>query len=223
MAAPTPAYRIESDGKLYFKYNIGAEYELRPPVGAPFNYRVEACELDELTGKEYFRLESAGAVLPARFSVQQVELMLAQLPCTQNAEGVPQEIPLLSDEVKEFYDKKRKMRDKENVIENKKLKGTSWNKTLQARATVDDNLLFYRSQGNAAKVAELEKKLAELNAELNKILTEKNVDLRILTKAPDCTVCNDTGITDGKICECARKAAAAIKCYCAAKRLAKIT
>lgn len=219
MATTSPAYRIGDDGKLYFKYNLGAVYELRPPVGAAITYRVAACELDELTGKEYFRIESAGAELPARFSVKDVELMLAQFPRTQSADGVPQELPLFPDEVKEFYNKKRKMRDKENLIENKKLKGTTWNKTLQARATVDDNLLFYRSSGNAAKVAELEKKLEELNAELKKILTEKNVDLKILTKAPDCTACNDTGIIGCKICECAHKSTAAIKSYCAAKRL----
>ncbi len=221
MATDSPAYRIGTDGKLYFKYNQGAEYTVTPTVGAPFSYRVAACEFDEDTGKEYYRIESAGAELPARFSVSQVDCMLAQFPCTQSAEGVPQELPLFSNEVKEFYDKKRKMLNKENIAENAKLKGTHFNKNKSAIDTVRDNLLFYRSSGNAAKVAELEKKLDELEAEQKKILTEKGVDVRVLTKTPDCPVCSDTGFKDGKICECAYKQAAAIKSYCAAKRLAK--
>ncbi len=221
MATTSPAYRIGDDGKLYFKYNLGAVYELRPPVGAAITYRVAACELDELTGKEYFRIESAGAELPARFSIQQVDLMLSQYPCTITAAGEPQELPLLLEEVQQFYTKKRKELSKANKAENQKLKGTECNKNLQARAAALDNLDFYRSQGNAAKVAELEKKLAKIEAELKKILTDKGVDLKILTKQSDCDICNDTGVIDGQICACARPMANAIKLYCAAKRLAR--
>lgn len=217
----TPAYRIGEDGKLYFTYNQGAEYTVTPPIIAPLVYRIAVCEFDETTKKEYYRIQSAGADLPARFSVQQVNLMLSQYPCTQTAAGEPQELPLLLDEVQQFYTKKRKELNKANKAENAKLKGTAWNKNLQARAAALDNLDFYRSQGNAAKVAELEKKLAEIEAELNKILTDKGVDLKILTKQSDCEVCNDTGVLDGQICECARKLTPAIKLYCAAKRLAR--
>ena len=67
----TPAYRIGEDGKLYFTYNQGAEYTVTPPIIAPLVYRIAACEFDETTKKEYYRIQSAGADLPARFSVQQ--------------------------------------------------------------------------------------------------------------------------------------------------------
>lgn len=220
-AVNSPAYRIGDDGKFYFTYNQGAEYTVKPPIIAPLVYRIAACELDEITKKEYYRIQSASAELPARFSVQQINLMLSQYPCTQTAAGVPQELPLLLEEVQEFFVKKRKELAKANIAENKKLKGTEWNKNLQARAAALDNLDFYRSQGNAAKVAELEKRLSEIEAELEKILTDNNVDLKILTKISDCEVCGDTGIINGQICECARKLTPAIKLYCAAKRLAK--
>ncbi len=216
----TPAYRIGEDGKLYFTYNQGAEYTVTPPIIAPLVYRIAVCEFDETTKKEYYRIQSAGAELPARFSVQQVDLMLSQYPCTITA-GEPQELPLLLEEVQEFFTKKRKELSKANKAENQKLKGTEWNKNLQARAAALDNLDFYRSQGNAAKVVELEKKLAKIEAELKKILTDKGVDLKILTKQSDCDICNDTGVIDGQICACARPMANAIKLYCAAKRLAR--
>ena len=220
-AVISPAYRIGDNGKLYFKFNQGAEYTVTPPIIAPLVYRIAACEFEESTGKEYYRIQSAGAELPARFSIQQVDLMLSQYPCTTTAAGEPQELPLLLDEVQQFYTKKRKELSKANKAENAKLKGTEWNKNLQTRAAALDNLDFYRSQGNAAKVAELEKKLAEIEAELNKILTDKSVDLKILTKQSDCDICNDTGVIDGQICACARPMANAIKLYCATKRLAR--
>ena len=219
MAVTSTPYKIGADGKLYFKYNRGAEYKVKPLCSAPFVVCVLACEFDEDNGKEYYRIKSAGKELPARFTVSQVDLLLSQFPCTQSKSGEPQELPLFLNEVQEFYEKKRAMRDKENVAENKKLKGTAWNRNKQTCATLKDNLFFYRSCGNAAKVAELEKQLAELEAVQAKILEEKGVNFKILTKAPDCIACNDMGIIDGKICECARKAAAVIKSYCAAKRL----
>lgn len=221
MAAVNTAYRIGDDGKLYFKFNQGAEYTVTPPIIAPLVYRIAVCEFEESTGKEYYRIQSAGVELPARFSIQQVDLMLAQYPCTTTAAGEPQELPLLLEEVQQFYTKKRKELSKANKAENQKLKGTEWNKNLQARAAALDNLDFYRSQGNAAKVVELEKKLAKIEAELKKILTDKGVDLKILTKQSDCDICNDTGVIDGQICACARPMANAIKLYCAAKRLAR--
>ena len=73
----------------------------------------------------------------------------------------------------------------------------------------------------AAEGVLLEKKLAEIEDELKKILTDKGVDLKILTKQSDCDICNDTGVIDGQICACARPMANAIKLYCAAKRLTK--
>lgn len=220
-AVNTPAYRIGENGKLYFTYNQGAEYTVKPRVGKPFVYKILSCELDELTGKEYYRIQSAGKELPARFSVSQVGLLLAKFPCTQTVEGEPQELPLLLEEVQQFFKKKGKEFSKANKAENKKLKGTDWNKSLQARAAALDNLDFYRAQGNAAKVAELEEQLSKIEAERKKILTDNNVDLKILTKQPDCEACGDTGVIDGQICACAHAMANAIKLYCAAKRLAR--
>ena len=221
MSEQKRAFREGADGKLYFTYNKGAAYELKPACRDPFTYKILSCELDELVGKEYYRLESAGAELPARFSVNQVEFMLAQLPCTKTEEGEPLELPLLQEEVREFYAKKRKELSKINLAENAKLKGTEWNKNLQARAKTLEELYYYRSKGNAEKVTEFEKQLEKIEAELKKLLDEKGVDLKVLTKKADCSICGDSGIIDGDICACARDMTAAIKSYCAAKRLAK--
>ncbi len=221
MSKNKSAYKEGADGKLYFTYNQGAEYKVLPPVSAPFTYKVLSCELDELTGKEYYKIESAGAELPARFSVNQIEFMLGRFPCEQTAEGEPVELPLLEEEVKAYYAAKRKELRKANVAANAKLDGTAYRKNLPVIKTITENLRYYRASGDAEKVAELEKKLGELEAEQSKILTEKGVDEKILRKLVDCPKCCDTGIIEGEFCECALAMADKIKAYNAELRLAR--
>ena len=84
--------------------------------------------------------------------------------------------------------------------------------------TVRENLSYYKSIGDDVQTAELEKRLAELEAEQSKILSDKGVDVRILTKATDCPLCNDLGMKDGCICDCALAIADKIKAYNADRR-----
>ncbi len=213
--------RKGADGKLYFTFNQGAEFEMRPPYSDVFNYRIIKCEFDELTETEYYRIESAGEELPARYSVSQLKFMLSQLPYEQKIKGDSVELPLLLEEVRAFFAAKFKELKKANIKENDKLKGTSWNSNLQAIKTISENLRYYRANGDQEKADELQANLEKLEAEQKKILTEKGVDVRILTKATDCPLCNDTGIKDGKICTCARDMADKIKAYNAELRLAR--
>lgn len=214
--------REGADGRLYFTYNLNAEYEMRPPYSDVFNYRIVECEFDELTETEYFRIESAGEELPARYSVSQLKFMLAQLPYEQTVEGEPFELPLLLEEVRAFFGEKFKQLKKANVRENDKLKGTKYEANKQTLADLRENLRFRRANGDQDRANELQANLTKLEAEQQKILTEKGIDVRILTKATDCLICNDTGISpDGKICTCARALAGKIKAYNAELRLAR--
>lgn len=213
--------REGADGKLYFTFNQGAEYKFAPPFCSSFTHKIIACEFDDKSESEYFRIESAGKELPRRFSVAEIKLMQAQFPHELTDEGEPVELPLLLEEVREYFAAKAKLLAKANVAENAKLKGTKWNANNQAIAAATESLRFERANGNAAKADELQATLEKLETEQKKILTDKHVDVLILHKVPACKICNDTGIIEGKICECARKSTAAIKSYCAAKRLAK--
>lgn len=213
-------HRLGADGKLYFKYNKGAEYELHPQFADPFRYLVLSCELDEQTETEYYRIESAGEELPARFSVSQLEFMLSHRPCEQVSVGEPVELPLLAEEVKAFFAAKRKDVNKANAAENAKLKGTAYFSIDTAKRSITENLRLFRSVGDE-RAAALEKKLQELSAEQEKILTEKGIDLKVLTKTPDCKECGDSGMKDGRICACALAMADKIKAYNAEVRLSR--
>ena len=146
--------------------------------------------------------------------------MLAQFPNEQTEEGEPVELPLLAEEVKAFYAAKRKELARENVKENDKLKGTAWNTNLKLIKTMSANLRYYQNNGNTAQAAELAKELEKVKAEQAKLLADKKVNYRILTKAADCEACHDTGLINGEICECARAITEQIKAFNAAERLA---
>ena len=220
MSKNKSAYKEGADGKLYFTYNQGAEYKVLPPVSAPFTYKVLSCELDELTGKEYYKIESAGAELPARFSVNQIEFMLGRFPCEQTAEGEPVELPLLEEEVKAYYAAKRKELRKANVAANAKLDGTSYRKNLLVIKMITEKLRNYRANADETKVAELEANLNKIEETQRKILAEKGIDEKILRKQAECAECCDVGIKEGRICVCALDIADKIKAYNAELRRA---
>ncbi len=220
MSEKNQAYKEGEDGRLYFAFNQGAAYTFSPPFCDDFTHRILECEFEEDTGKEYYRIESAGKELPARFSVSQIKLMLAQFPNEQTEEGEPVELPLLAEEVKAFYAAKRKELARENVKENDKLKGTAWNTNLKLIKTMSANLRYYQNNGNTAQAAELAKELEKVKAEQAKLLADKKVNYRILTKAADCEACHDTGLINGEICECARAITEQVKAFNAAERLA---
>lgn len=213
------AFREGADGKLYFSYNLGAEYLLRPTFAQPFIYRVASCEFDEERETEYFCIECAGELLPSRFTVERLKLLLGQLPNEKVAEGEPVEIPLLVEEVRAYFAVKRQEVNGANAEANKKLKGTEY---YSHAATVRKNtelLYLAESNGETEKAAEFEKKLQELRAAQAKILSDRKIDLRVLTKAAECKLCGDSGIVGDRICDCARAISDKIKTFNAKKRL----
>lgn len=211
--------RVGADGKLYFTYNLREEIKLLPPVGAPFTVRVLACEFDDDTETEYYRIESAGEELPARFSVQQLELLFAQFPHEESNAGEPEELPLLTEEVKAYYAAKRSELKKANVRENEKLKSTAWDSNQKAVKALKEKLCYTVSENDKEQTVLIGNKIKELEAEMERLLKAKGVDERILRKVPDCPLCYDTGFIVGKLCDCARRNEQKIKTFNALKRL----
>lgn len=215
--------RVGADGKLYFTFNLWAMYEVQPPYDDVFNYLITGVEFDETTETEYFYIESAGKELPARFSVQQLELLLTQLPYEIKELGEPVELPLLMEEAKAFYAAKRAEMKKANIKENEKLKGTSWDSYQKAIKSLKENLCYAVSVHDEARAVMFGNKIAELETEVETLLRVQGVDERILRKVPDCPLCFDTGLKDGKLCDCARKNEQQIKKFNTLKRLVERT
>lgn len=211
--------RVGADGKLYFAFNLWATYEVQPPYDDVFNYQITELEFDEATETEYYRIESAGEELQARFSVQQLELLLAQLPYEIKESGEPVELPLLTEEVKAFYAAKRAELKLANVKENEKLKGTSWDSYQKSLKSLKEKLCYAVSQDDKEQTIMLGNKIKELEMEMENLLRVQGINEKVLRKLPDCPQCFDTGVKDGIICACARESAQKIKTFNALRRL----
>lgn len=206
------------DGELYFTYCLGAEYVFSAS-GVEFSQRIVECSFED--GEEYYVLESAGKILPTRFSVSEVAVLLARLPYTQVEEGERVKLPLLDEEVKLFFQQLHRESNFANVNENNKLKGTEYAKTLTNRGRFADSLRLAMAEGNEAEAEDIKKKIGECDKKLAEIIKDKGVDEAILKKRPRCPICGDTGFAGGKICQCALAREDKIKAYAAAVRLAK--
>lgn len=216
MTEPKKPY-VGENGRLYFNYPVGAEYQFRNAAGNKFSLRIIGCEYD--SGKEYYFLESAGKELPARFSVEKLDKQLAAMPYEVLNEGKRLELPLLKEEVEKYYGAKEKERSYANAKENEKLKGTQHSSLVQANGKLKKRLMLAEADGRADDAAQINAALAENNSKIAQILADKGIDIKILRKIPDCEQCGDTGIVKGDICVCALKRGEQIKAFNAALRL----
>lgn len=208
---------IGEDGELYFNYAVGAEYKFSS-AGVKFIQRIVSCEYED--GKEYYRLESAGKLLPSRFSIAELETMLGRLPYEQTATGEREKLPLLKEEVEQFYAQRARERNFANAEENKKLKGTEYFKLMKACGTQKKQLMLAQAEQRTADIEELQGKIKASEESMAKLIKEKKVDLSVLSKTVDCERCYDTGFVGGEICECALERAEQIKAFNAALRRA---
>lgn len=211
---------IGDDGRLYFNYPVGAEYEFSNAAGKRFSLRIVGCEYEN--GKEYYYIESAGKVLPARFSVDKLEKQLSAAPYETLSAGELQELPLLVDEVQRYYQELTKERNFDNVEANNKLGGTQYKALVKAAGSLKKRLMLAEADGRETDVAQIKEALKENEAKRAQILADKGIDYKVLTKVKDCELCGDTGIADGKICECAINRTEQIKAFNAALRLAEL-
>ncbi len=210
----------EEDGRLYFNYHVGAELEFTTAAGKRFRLRIVDCEYEN--GTEYYFLESAGKLLPTRFSVDKLKKQLTAAPYEVIDEGELQELPLLVEEVQLYYQERIKELNFDNAEANKKLNGTEYKSLVRAASSLKKRLMLAEADGREEDAAQIRKDLSENEAKRSKILADKGIDYKVLTKVKDCEICGDTGIVDGKICECALERTEQIKAFNAALRLAEL-
>ncbi len=208
---------IGEDGRLYFNFSVGAEYELKPPIGKPFTYTILSCEYRD--GKELYRIAVDGYEKKQSYDFATLNGLLHNLPCTQTSEGERQELPLLTDEIVLFYSELKKERNKLNKAENEKLKGTCYNSCITLIPQLKRTMQLALSRGDDKAASEAKAKIEKLEEDKKKVLAEKEVDVNLLIKKPFCAKCNDSGLIDGEPCQCALEAYEEIKRFAALKRL----
>ena len=209
------------DGKLYFNYPLHAVYSFKSSAGSPlFAYEITACEY--IDGEERYSLACNGTPLAGTKSLEQVRLIFGFFDYDITDPGELKELPLLDEEVRQYFEDKNKQLNKLNVEANAALKGTDYFKLKSAIEALATPLRFAKSKGDESEVADINSKIKDLKARQAEVLKEKGIDINILTKVKECPDCYDTGFSeDGQICGCALKRAEEIKRYNAELRLAR--
>ena len=208
------------DGKLYFHYPLHALYKFKSTDGQPlFEYEITDCFY--LNDEENYSMVCNGSPLEGTKTLEQVNLIFSCFDSEVDG-GELVELPLLKDEVKQYFEDKTKERDKANAAANAELKGTDYFKLKSEIESCTRPLRFAKSQGDSSTVAELTAKINDLKAKQSDIVREKGLDWDIITKKCKCTRCYDTGLTDeDEICDCALAQAEEIKKYNAELRKAR--
>lgn len=209
------------DGRLYFNYPLNARYLFKSTTGAPlFEYEILSCEY--VNGEERYYLACNGAMLPGYKTIEQVELIFSFYPYEITDRGEPEELPLLDEEVRLFYNDLTKELKKANSEANAKLKGTDYFRLKSQIEGLSAPLRFAKSSGDEKKAAELMKQVNDLKSKQFEILNGMGIDYDVLTKKPKCKICGDSGfVADGHMCECALARSEEIKLYNAELRLAQ--
>ncbi len=209
------------DGKLYFNYPLHAVYSFKSSAGSPlFAYEITACEY--IDGEERYSLACNGTPLAGTKSLEQVRLIFGFFDYDITDPGELKELPLLDEEVRQYFEDKNKQLNKLNVEANAALKGTDYFKLKSAIEALATPLRFAKSKGDESEIADINSKIKDLKARQAEVLKAKGIDINILTKVKECPDCYDTGFTeDGQICGCALERAEEIKRYNAELRLAR--
>lgn len=230
-------WRQLDDGRLYFRHNVGAVYELHARAfgSAAGELRtigtvtVESCELDSLGRERYSLLFTyAGGTREncVQHTLKQFDTILKEGSYTVLEEGKPCELPLLPEEVRIYYDRRASERKKAKKKAEEQLAIVKEGETESEWAALErqrKGLCFKIAKLAAAhedfpdergELAELEKKEAEL-------LKELEIDATLFASEKVCPLCENKRIIDGRICSCAEDEREEIKRFNAAERNGK--
>jgi hypothetical protein len=124
--------------------------------------------------------------------------------------------PLLSDEVKSYYNAKRSELSKARQAAERQLAETNF-RAIEKRLEA----LWI---GRGVSYEEREHQERELLEERARIINELNIDPRVLATEPECECCKDTGFTKyNQICSCANRRSDIIQNYCAKRRIQRVS
>lgn len=209
------------NGRIYFNYPVHALFDFKSSDGNPlFEYEVLDCEL--VNGEEQYRLACNGVELTGTKSLEQVRLLFGFFHYDIANPGEPKELPLLEEEVRQYYEDLAKDLNKANASVTTALKSTEYFRQKSSIELLTRSLRFAKAQRDEKKIPALQQQIKELQDKQTAILNSMGIDINILTKKCSCTICGDSGIgPKGNICQCAMDRAEEIKIYNAELRLAR--
>lgn len=204
--------KVGNDGRLYYNYNVGLRVVMKENNEG---WHFEIKNATYLSCTEYYTCARNGELMPAQLSANRVRFLLSVCGQEVIAAGEARELPLLPEEVENFYSDKIEYYDKQLAkMVNCKAYGEARTK-INALACKIGTYEALEKPG----VEELKKEYAEIENSANEILIKAGVDVSIfnMQRCPDC---NEHGFDKyGSICACAYAKAEEIKDFNAKIRL----
>ena len=207
------------DGRLYFNFGVGSHYVFYPDNGEkPFDYLITNCEL--IGDTEYYYIQSNGKPIPRPISANRLKFLLSTIRCDLTEQGEELELPLLCEEVEDFYSAWNKERAIKREVARKRLQKTEYGNLHSEICRLPMQIGIAEVKGDEQELARLNTELERKNLAMQKILDSNGITAEMLNDDYLCEKCKDSGMrTEAVICGCARARTEEIKKYCAAKRL----
>lgn len=217
-----PPYVDGKTGRIYFNFAVGEKYEVYN-YKTYQNYVLEVLDCAYLGGREYYTVARDGRPFVEPCSANRLRFLLTyDVTATLIEVGERREIPLTQEEIRTyFFDLNAKFENRRREAL-KKLEGTDYKDIeVQIKQLIGYPLSIARERKDFTKAAEILGKIALLENRRDDILKEKGIEEYMLNPHVTCNHCNDTGIYQGKTCDCAIAQTEKIKEHCANKRLSK--
>ena len=207
-----------SDGRLYFNFGVGSQYIFYPDNGEkPFDYLILASEY--VGNTEYYNIQSNGKTIPRPISANRLKFLLSTIRCELIEPGEQLELPLLREEVDEFYLAWNAERTITREAARKKLRKTEYGNLYSEIRRLVMQTGIAEAKGDEQETARLNAELERKKTAAQKILDSNGITAEMLSNDYLCEKCKDSGMrTEAVICDCAHARTEEIKKYCAAKR-----
>lgn len=203
--------RIGDDGRLYYNYNVGLRVKMQENGET---WELEIVNATYINGTEYYTVLRNCAYMPAQLSANRVRFLLSVCGRDVVRPGAPKELPLLPEEVQNFYE------DLEERIfrERKAIELFETYKEIRAKINKLSFKLGMLEAREEPGAKELEKEIRDLEIEAQLTLIHNGIDTALINRKP-CPHCLDKGFTKFGICDCAYAQAEDIKEFNAQIRL----
>lgn len=203
--------KLGEDGRLYYNYGIGLKVRMIEK-GEEWTLEINNCTY--LNGTEYYTVLRNEKPMPAQLSANRIKFLLSVSGQEIIAQGREKELPLLIEEVENYY------AEQQEYYEKQLTKMANCAPYMEIRREMNA-LAFKIGTYEALEkpgVDDLVKKNVELEALANEILVKNGVDVNVIDKdvCPDCA---DKGFNAFGICACAYAQEGKIKNFNAQIRL----
>ena len=197
--------KVGSGGRLFYNYGIGLRVWMQEG-NERWEFEIEDCTY--LNGTEYYTCMRNCALMPAQLSANRIRFLLSVYGQEVISEGAHKELPLLSEEVENFYAELQENYAKQVFKMEKCAEYTTVRRKINALAFKIGTYEALEKPG----VEDLKEELSQLKAQANEALIKNGIDVAVIEKEP-CPHCLDKGFDGVGICDCAYVRAEEIKIF----------